>query len=197
MWNSINFPAVLSTGFTTSISRKSSGMEYLPIYCSVFTGIYFSPKMQRISRFASTHVTAPIALHGIDGRYATALFTAASKNSELAKVEADLTRISALFAKDPAVQSFLENPLIDRASKKKGVDIIVELGKYSMLTNNFMHVLADNGRLALTKTILASFAKLMSASRGEVSITVTSAKVFSFFYSTLLYASPNQSIKPI
>ncbi|KAI8915815.1 OSCP/delta subunit of ATPase [Gorgonomyces haynaldii] len=125
------------------------------------------------SRMASVQV--PLALHGIDGRYATALFTAAAKKDSLPKVEGDLKQIAGLLERDPAVATFLENPLIAREKKKEGVAIILGQGKYSDLTTNFFNVLAENGRLGLTTKILSSFAELTRAARGEVAVTVTSA----------------------
>jgi F-type H+-transporting ATPase subunit O len=64
-------------------------------------------------------------LHGIEGRYATSLFSAASKTSKLPAVESDLKALNGLFLRDPAVLTFMENPLINRAAKKGGVDIIL------------------------------------------------------------------------
>lgn len=38
-------------------------------------------------------------------------------------------------------------------------------------------VLADNGRLSLTSDVITAFGKMMSAHRGEVTCTVTTAQV--------------------
>ncbi|KAJ3055567.1 ATP synthase F0 subcomplex subunit OSCP atp5 [Rhizophlyctis rosea] len=125
---------------------------------------------------ASTTVQVPLNLHGIDGRYATALFTAASKKKALDAVEADLTQVKSLLQRDPKLRSFLETPLADRNAKLEGVKSILAKGKYSELTQNFFNVLADNGRLDQTSKIIAAYEQLLTAARGEVAVTVTSAK---------------------
>ncbi|KAI8614733.1 OSCP/delta subunit of ATPase [Chytriomyces sp. MP71] len=118
----------------------------------------------------------PVVLHGIEGRYATALYTAASKKNVLDAVEAELTKIGTVIEKDAALQTFMETPIIDRSAKKEGVAKILANGRYSELTSNFFQVLAENGRLDQTRKVVASFKELMTAHRGEVKVVVTSAK---------------------
>lgn len=78
-----------------------------------------------IRRFASTAPAVPLQLHGIDGRYASSLFAAAKSLSKLPQVEADLGALSSLFARDPQVKEFLENPLINRRLKIEGLGVIL------------------------------------------------------------------------
>lgn len=47
-------------------------------------------------------------------------------------------------------------------------------------------VLADNGRLPLTGDVIAAFGKMMSAHRGEVLCTVTTAQVQSIILHVFL-----------
>lgn len=49
----------------------------------------------------------------------------------------------------------------------------------------FSDVLADNGRLTLTGDVIAAFGKMMSAHRGEVLCSVTTAQVQSADYTIL------------
>lgn len=51
------------------------------------------------------------------------------------------------------------------------------LAKYSDLTKNFFGVLAENSRLGETEKIIESYLELMSAHRGEINVTVTTAQV--------------------
>jgi F-type H+-transporting ATPase subunit O len=118
----------------------------------------------------------PLVLHGIDGRYATALFSAASKQKALEKVENDLNNLKTLLESDKKVAWFLETPTIDRQKKQKVVDVLLEKGKYSPIVSNFLGVLAENGRLNETEKVISAFGQLMVAVRGEVSVVVTSAK---------------------
>ncbi|KAI8833839.1 OSCP/delta subunit of ATPase [Chytriomyces cf. hyalinus JEL632] len=125
---------------------------------------------------AASPVKIPVVLHGIDGRYATALYSAAAKKNVLEAVESELNKIGGLIEKDVRVQTFMETPIIDRAAKKAGVASILSSGRYSELTSNFFQVLAENGRLDQTRKVVSSFQQLMTAHRGEVQVTVTSAK---------------------
>ncbi|KAF9131645.1 ATP synthase F0 subcomplex subunit OSCP atp5 [Mortierella sp. 14UC] len=121
-------------------------------------------------------VKIPLVLHGIEGRYATALYTSASKKSALDAVEADLKQVKRVVEKDSKLREFLENPTINRIEKKKGVQQLLAAGKYNDLTKNFFDTLAENGRLYDTVKIINSYGSLMSAGRGEVQVTITSAK---------------------
>ncbi|KAJ3315941.1 ATP synthase F0 subcomplex subunit OSCP atp5 [Boothiomyces sp. JEL0838] len=117
----------------------------------------------------------PVKLHGIEGRYASALFSAASKENVLPKIEQDLTALKSLLSKDAGVKQFLETPIYDRATKKRGLEVILGKGA-NQTTVNFFNLLAENGRLDHTSKIINSFQTLMTAFRGEVAVTVTSAK---------------------
>ncbi|KAJ3282607.1 ATP synthase F0 subcomplex subunit OSCP atp5 [Borealophlyctis nickersoniae] len=125
---------------------------------------------------APAAVQVPLTLHGIDGRYATALFSAAAKKNALPTVEQDLTRLRTLIEKDAGVRTFFSTPLADRSVKSQAVKSIVSQGRYSELTQNFLNVLAENGRLDQMNKVIAAFEQLMTAHRGEVAVTVTSAK---------------------
>ncbi|KAF9326036.1 ATP synthase F0 subcomplex subunit OSCP atp5 [Podila minutissima] len=124
----------------------------------------------------ATAVKVPAVLHGIEGRYATALYTAAAKKSALDAVEADLQQVKRVVEKDTKLREFLENPTINRIEKKSGVQKMLGAGKYNELTKNFFDTLAENGRLYDTVKIINSYGSLMSAGRGEVQVTITSAK---------------------
>ena len=115
-------------------------------------------------------------MHGIDGRYATALFSAAQKTSQLETVESELKKVQQAIQKDEKMRLFLENPVLSSELKKQGVNSM--LSKYSELTRNFFGVLADNRRLNETGKIVDAYAELMGAHRGETTVTVTTAKGF-------------------
>ncbi|KAF9993108.1 ATP synthase F0 subcomplex subunit OSCP atp5 [Modicella reniformis] len=124
----------------------------------------------------SAQVQIPLVLHGIDGRYATALYTAAAKKQALDTVESDLKQVKRVIEKDTRLREFLENPTINRIEKKSGVQKMIAAGKYNDLTKNFFDTLAENGRLNDTIKIIDSYGSLMGAYRGEVRVTITSAK---------------------
>ncbi|KAF9929226.1 ATP synthase F0 subcomplex subunit OSCP atp5 [Mortierella alpina] len=124
----------------------------------------------------AAHIEIPAVIHGIEGRYATALYTAAAKKQALDAVETDLKQVKRVVEKDTKLREFLENPTINRIEKKSGVQQMLAAGKYNELTKNFFDTLAENGRLYDTVKIINSYGSLMSAYRGEVQVTITSAK---------------------
>ncbi|KAM4048193.1 ATP synthase peripheral stalk subunit OSCP, mitochondrial [Anomaloglossus baeobatrachus] len=127
-----------------------------------------------VSRPVAKLVRPPIQVFGLEGRYATALYSAASKEKKLDQVEKELNRVSTLI-KDPKLSTIITNPHIKRALKQKTVTDLVAKEKFSPLTSNFVNLLAENGRLRYTPEVIGAFAKIMSAHRGEVVCSVTTA----------------------
>jgi len=124
----------------------------------------------------TAHVQPPLTLHGIDGKYATALYTAAAKRNLLIPVETELKQVQTVVSKDPKIQSFLENPSLGRDAKRSGVKNMLGSQKYSDITRNFFDTLAENGRLGETVKIINGYLELMQAHRGEIPVTITSHK---------------------
>nr|XP_033806314.1 ATP synthase subunit O, mitochondrial [Geotrypetes seraphini] len=132
---------------------------------------YFSTS---VIRPVSHLIKPPIQVYGLEGRYATALYSAASKQKKLEQVEKELSRVSAL-VKDPKMSAILMNPHVKRALKQKSMADALAKEKLSPVTVNFVNVLAENGRLRQTPDVIAAFNRMMSAHRGEVLCTVTTA----------------------
>jgi len=117
----------------------------------------------------------PMVVHGLHARYANATYTAASKAGILPKVEEELAAIQITATKSQAFQAFLDNPLISRNDKEKGLKDMLGGGKVSNVTLNLMTTLAGNARLPLTSKIIDTYSELMKAKRGEVEATIISA----------------------
>ncbi|XP_026185963.1 ATP synthase peripheral stalk subunit OSCP, mitochondrial [Mastacembelus armatus] len=120
-------------------------------------------------------VKPPIQVYGVEGRYATALFSAASKQNKLDQVEQELGKVSGLI-RDPKISSVVMNPHVKRSIKQKTFNDALAKAKVSPITLNLINVLADNGRLTLTGDVISAFGKMMSAHRGEVICSVTTAQ---------------------
>ena len=82
------------------------------------------------------------------------------------------------FQRDPKLQTILTAPTLSTSDKKQ---IVAEIQKSTGVqdkTNtltNFLNTLAENNRLAVLEGVCDKFAVLMSAARGEVEVTITSA----------------------
>ncbi|OQO12860.1 ATP synthase subunit 5, mitochondrial [Cryoendolithus antarcticus] len=127
---------------------------------------------------AGTDTKPPIALFGLDGTYASALYTAAAKSSALDPVSKAMDSLAATFKRDPKLHSILTAPTLSVSDKKQ---IVAELHKSTGVTDksktldNFLDTLAENNRLNVLDGVAEKFGLLMSASRGEVELTITSA----------------------
>lgn len=69
------------------------------------------------SSAAAQLVKAPIQVFGIDGRYATALYSAASKSKSLDNVEKELVQFQKSIKTDAKLKEFLINPVLKRSIK--------------------------------------------------------------------------------
>ncbi|OQR79210.1 ATP synthase subunit O [Tropilaelaps mercedesae] len=121
-------------------------------------------------------VKPPIAVFGVEGRYANALYSAASKQKGLEKVEKDLLKFESAINADKTLAEFLNNPLIKKALKKQAIEEGLKKLNYSPLTVNMLGAMAENGRMRHTNEVIAAFSKIMSAERGEILCEVTTAK---------------------
>ncbi|TDZ34723.1 ATP synthase subunit 5 [Colletotrichum spinosum] len=126
---------------------------------------------------ATENVRPPIAVFGLDGTYATALYTAAVKTSTLDPTAKALSTLEAIVAKDAKLATVLSAPTLSAADKDA---IVAELTKQAGANSqdtvkNFLGALAENNRLGLLPGVLTKFGEIMSAARGEIELIVTSA----------------------
>jgi len=130
-----------------------------------------------ISRAMATEAAhrPPLQVFGLHARYANATYTAASKASILPKVEEELMAIQATAKNSPQFQAFLDNPLISRDNKEKGIKEMLGGANVTNVTLNLMTTLAGNARLPLTSKIIDTYSELMKAKRGEIEATIISA----------------------
>lgn len=125
---------------------------------------------------AAQPVKVPIQVFGLEGRYAHAMFSAASKKKSLEKVEEELKDFQKLMDKSPKLTSFMFNPTIRKQQKQAALAGVLKEMKYSDLTKNLFDAMAENNRLTKAPSVIKAYGTIMSAYRGEVSCTVTSAK---------------------
>lgn len=121
-------------------------------------------------------VKPPVQVFGIEGRYACALYSAASKQKSLEAVEKDLTSLQVEMKKDPKFRELLVNPTIKRSIKAVALKEVSAQVKYNVATGFFLEQLAENGRLNRLDAMINAYKLIMSAHRGEVVCEVTTAK---------------------
>lgn len=118
----------------------------------------------------------PVQVFGIEGRYACALYSAASKQKCLEAVEKDLSGLQVDMKKDEKLRDLLINPTIKRSLKAVALKDAAAKVKYNAATGFFLEQLAENGRLNKLESIINAYKLIMSAHRGEVVCEVTTAK---------------------
>lgn len=120
------------------------------------------------SGVASQMVKTPLQLFGLEGRYATALYSAATKLKQLDAVEKELVKFQATMKTDTKLREFVENPTYKRKLKSQALKSIGDKLAMSPATSNLLQLLADNGRLGKLDNVINAFKMVMAAHRGEV-----------------------------
>ncbi|KAJ9649303.1 ATP synthase F0 subcomplex subunit OSCP atp5 [Coniosporium tulheliwenetii] len=109
----------------------------------------------------SASTRPPVPLYGVDGTYASALYTAAAKSSALEPTAKALDTLNNVFKKDAKLQAVLSAPTLTVDDKKQ---IIAELQKHiggadkGDVVKNFLATLAENNRLSLLQSVCEKFA---------------------------------------
>eukprot|EP00094_Tigriopus_californicus_P005789 TCALIF_05580-PA protein Name:"Similar to Oscp ATP synthase subunit O, mitochondrial (Drosophila melanogaster)" AED:0.05 eAED:0.05 QI:0/0/0/0.66/1/1/3/0/210 len=138
---------------------------------------------QLVRSFATSSASAsaamvkpPITVFGTEGRYAMALFSAASKNKALDAVEKDMDTFRAQLKKDTRLNEFLFDPSVQKSLKAKGLAGACDKLKMNELSKNLFLTMAENGRYSYFGAVATAFKTIMSAHRGEITCEVTTAK---------------------
>ena len=83
------------------------------------------------------------------------------------------------------LQDFLSNPTLRKEQKQSLIEAVMKKQNYSNVTVNLFSALGENNRFNRIDGVVKTFNTIMSAHRGEVLCTVTSAKVQSGHYVVL------------
>ncbi|XP_072386570.1 ATP synthase subunit O, mitochondrial [Diabrotica undecimpunctata] len=138
--------------------------------------LYMAVRSFSTGNTASQLVKAPLQIFGIEGRYASALYSAASKQKSLEGVEKDLLKLQGALKTDAKLRGFVENPTIKRSLKSEALKAVAQKISLKPESANLLALLADNGRLNKLETVINAFKQIMAAHRGEVSCEVTTAR---------------------
>ncbi|KAG8234598.1 hypothetical protein J437_LFUL017101 [Ladona fulva] len=128
------------------------------------------------SNSARQLVKPPVQIFGLEGRYATALYSAATKQKQLDQVEKELVKFQGQLKTDAKLKEFISNPTLKRQVKAQAMGQVAKAVGLSPLSSNLLVTLADNGRLKSINQVVNAFKTIMAAHRGEVVCEVTTAK---------------------
>ena len=110
-------------------------------------------------------------------RYANALFQLAKEAKVLETVSSELLNLKKILNEDDTLLSMVKNPSISKSNKFNFFNSLSEKIEMSKLAKNFIGVIINKNRINYLMDIINSFEKLMSGLKGEMSATITSAKV--------------------
>ncbi|XP_025407158.1 ATP synthase subunit O, mitochondrial-like [Sipha flava] len=102
-----------------------------------------SSKCTTIVRYMSSAssqgmIKPPIKVFGIEGRYATALFSAGSKQKNLETIEKDLTKFQTALKSDEVLKEFVDNPINKRLLKANTLQLAAKKLALSPPSANFL-----------------------------------------------------------
>ncbi|KAG0160722.1 hypothetical protein PDIDSM_8252 [Penicillium digitatum] len=121
---------------------------------------------------------APVALFGVDGTYASALYTASAKSAALDQTARAIASLGETLKTDKKLGAILSAPMLTIADKKS---IVEELAKVAGadkagILKNFLETLAENNRLGSLEGVCEKVPTLMAGLPGEIDLNITSAQ---------------------
>jgi F-type H+-transporting ATPase subunit delta len=142
-----------------------------------------------------TVASEDVSVSGISGRYATALFELAQESKSLETIATDLSRLRALITGSADLARLVRSPVFSRDEQGKAMEAILTRLNVSMLTKNFIGLLAAKRRLFALQGIIAAFETLVANQRGELRAEVTSAKALKPDQLTVLAGTLKDALK--
>ena len=103
----------------------------------------------------------------VAGRYANALFAAATKAKKQDAVATDLALLVDLWAKTPALRKALESPVVPEKDKHSILDEIFK-SKIDALSLSFLHLLMKKRREAILEPVQEQYQRRYDAAQGLV-----------------------------
>ena len=116
------------------------------------------------------------ASSAVASRYAVALMDLAEESKALDAVEKDLSELSSMIESSDDLSLMIRSPLAGSAAQEKALLALADKAKFHKLTQNFLGVLAQNGRVNALEAIMEAFKIEASKRRGEVSVNVQVAQ---------------------
>ncbi|XP_045527076.1 ATP synthase subunit O, mitochondrial-like isoform X1 [Pieris brassicae] len=117
----------------------------------------------------------PISIFGIEGRYVSALYSAALQMKQMEQVEKHLQTLQKELVK-PKIIDFIESSMISAGDKAKLLKDVGEKAGMPPAAINFLVVVAENGRLKMLRRMITLFSTVMVAHRNEALCEVITAK---------------------
>lgn len=114
----------------------------------------------------------------VPGRYAAALYQVAARAGALDAVSGDLKQVGEILEKSKDFAQFVTDPTVERSTKSKGLEGVLEGLQATELTRNFVRVLLENRRLEQLPKVLEAYDEIASLASGKVTATITTAEAW-------------------
>lgn len=125
---------------------------------------------------AAAATKPPVQLFGLDGTYASALYTAAAKSTSIEGAAKSLASLKTVVTSDPKVASILSSPALSADDRALVTSTLAQqVPSIDSSVSNLLKVLGENNRLNLLESIITEFKVLTDAHNGFVEAIVTSA----------------------
>ena len=109
-------------------------------------------------------------------RYAQALFDLALETKKLDAVRADLQSLKAAWIESADLRRLVTSPVIAAEDQQKGLVAIAAKAKFEKTTQNFLGLLAQNGRARDVGAVISGFEALYAKHAGVVAAEVVSTQ---------------------
>lgn len=139
-------------------------------------GVKQISRLFHFSRVLKDMVKTPVQVYGVEGNYASAVYSAAIKSNAIDNVEKDLRTLESVVNQSPKLGDFLANPTISMTEKHAAVKTLSDEMKMSNISKNLLDAMVEKQRLGKLKGVFNSFKILMNAHRGQVQCKVVTAK---------------------
>lgn len=150
--------------------------EICPLTNGMISNVYYVSLQTRAMSSGAQMVKPPVQVFGLEGRYATALYSAATKLKQLDQVEKDLLAFQATLKQDKKLRESVVSPIVNKKTMGVALKESAEKLRWAPATGNLLGLMADNGRLNSLDGVINAFSIIMAAHRGEVVCEVISAK---------------------
>lgn len=117
----------------------------------------------------------------MEGRYATALYTAAMKKNMLQTVLNEVDKIKNVIIGSSILTQFINSPLIDKGKKEQIILEMLQKEKYSDMVTRYFQIMTQNNRLPICVKSIEAFQEIVKAAKNETNVTITSSRVRKFF----------------
>ncbi len=130
----------------------------------------------------------------VSQRYAQALLKVADQAQAIPVVEQDMRDLLAMLSSSPELSRAVSSPLIGRKAMNEMVTALASKAQFNSVTQKFLGVLAQNGRVANVQSIASQVLKICAARRGEVEAVIRTAHALSPEQQNALKAGLKQSL---